>query len=180
MSARTARLTLAVGKRDHIRGPIDAPLTLVEYGDFQCPHCGAAYPVIEEIRARLGPRLRFVYRHFPLTNVHPRAEPAAEAAEAAGAQGHFWDMHDRLFVHQDALEDEDLVSHADALGLDVQRFVDELAEGAHAPRVRQDFLSGVRSGVNGTPCFYVNGVRHDGGYDMASLLGALEAALLAA
>jgi len=180
MSARTARLTLAVGKRDRIRGPIDAPLTLVEYGDFQCPHCGAAYPVIEEIRARLGPRLRFVYRHFPLTNVHPRAEPAAEAAEAAGAQGHFWDMHDRLFVHQDALEDEDLVSHADALGLDVQRFVDELAEGAHAPRVRQDFLSGVRSGVNGTPCFYVNGVRHDGGYDMASLLGALEAALLAA
>ena len=180
MSTYGARLTVPVSKRDHIRGPMDAPLTLLEYGDYECPYCGAAYPIAEEVRERLGPRLRFVYRHFPLTNVHPHAEPAAEAAEVAGAQGHFWDMHDRLFQNQDTLESEDLVAHADALGLDVERFVDELANGVQAPRVRQDFLSGVRSGVNGTPTFYINDVRHDGSYDLASLLGALELALRAA
>ena len=180
MSIHAPSLTVPVDERDHIRGPVDAPLTLLEYGDFECPHCGAAHPIVEAIRPRLGRRLRFVYRHFPLTNVHPHAESAAEAAEAAGAQGSFWEMHDRLFEHQDALEDEDLVAHAVALGVDVDRFVEELANGVHAPRVRQDFLSGVRSGVNGTPTFYINGVRHDGGYDMASLLVALEAALRAA
>ena len=180
MSTHGPRLTVPVSKRDHIRGPMDAPLTLLEYGDYECPYCGAAYPIVEEVRERLGPRLRFVYRHFPLTNVHPHAEPAAEAAEVAGAQEHFWDMHDRLFQNQDTLESEDLVAHADALGLDVERFVDELANGVQAPRVRQDFLSGVRSGVNGTPTFYINDVRHDGSYDLASLLGALELALRAA
>ena len=180
MSTHTPHLTVPVGERDHIRGPASAPLTLLEYGDFECPYCGAAHPIIEEIREQLGPRLRFIYRHFPLTNVHPHAESAAEAAEAAGAQGRFWEMHDRLFEHQDALEDEDLVGHADALGLDVERFVEELADGVHAPRVRQDFLSGVRSGVNGTPSFYINGVRYNGQYDLASLLAALEAALRAA
>jgi protein-disulfide isomerase len=129
----------------------------------------------------MGKRLCFIYRHFPLTNVHPHAELAAEAAEAAGAQGRFWEMHDRLFEHQDALSDEDLVAHADALGLDVERFARELADGTHAPKVRQDFVSGVRSGVNGTPCFYINGVRYgDGQYDLGSLLGAIEAVLRAA
>jgi protein-disulfide isomerase len=180
MSARGARLTVPVSERDHIRGPKDSPLTLLEYGDFECPHCGAAHPIVEEARARLGRRLRFVYRHFPLTNIHAHAEPAAEAAEAAATQGHFWEMHDRLFEHQDALEEEDLIAHADALGLDVEGFIEELAAGVHAPRVRQDFLSGVRSGVNGTPSFYINGVRHDGAYDLVSLLGALESALRAA
>jgi len=177
MSPRALRLTRPVGDDDHIRGPIDAPLTLLEYGDFECPHCGAAHAIIEQVRARLAPRLRFVYRHFPLTNVHPHAEAAAEAAEAAGAQGRFWEMHDRLFEHQDALEDDDLVTHGRMLGLDLEQFVEELGTGVHAPRVRRDFLSGVRSGVNGTPSFYINGVRHDGGYDAASLLGALEASL---
>jgi protein-disulfide isomerase len=180
MSTHTPHLTVPVSERDHIRGSVTAPLTLLEYGDFECPYCGAAHPILEEVRALLGPRSRFVYRHFPLTNVHPHAESAAEAAEAAGAQGRFWEMHDRLFEHQDALEDEDLVGHADALGLDVERFVEELADGVHAPRVRQDFLSGVRSGVNGTPSFYINGVRYNGQYDLASLLAALEAALRAA
>jgi len=180
MSTHTPHLTVPVSGRDHIRGPVTATLTLLEYGDFECPYCGAAHPILEEVRALLGPRLRFVYRHFPLTNVHPHAESAAEAAEAAGAQGRFLEMHDRLFEHQDALEDEDLVAHADALGLDVERFVEELADGVHAPRVRQDFLSGVRSGVNGTPSFYINGVRYNGQYDLASLLAALEAALRAA
>ena len=180
MSTRAPRLTRPVADDDHIRGPVDAPLTLLEYGDFECPHCGAAHPIIEEVRARLGPQLRFVYRHFPLSNVHPHAEAAAEAAEAAGAQGRFWEMHDRLFEHQDALEDDDLVTHARLLGLDLEHFVEELGTGVHAPRVRRDFVSGVRSGVNGTPSFYINGVRHDGGYDAASLLGALEASLRAA
>jgi protein-disulfide isomerase len=180
MSIHAPSLTVPVGERDHIRGPVDAPLTLLEYGDFECPHCGAAHPIVEAIRSRLGRRLRFVYRHFPLINIHPHAESAAEAAEAAGAQGSFWEMHDRLFEHQDALEDEDLAAHADALGVDVERFVEELANGVHAPRVRQDFLSGVRSGVNGTPTFYINDVRHNGGHDMASLLVALETALQAA
>ncbi len=181
MSTHVARLVLPVTpERDHIRGPVTAPITLLEYGDYECPYCGAAHPIVQEVRRRMGKRLCFVYRHFPLTNVHPHAELAAEAAEAAGAQGRFWEMHDRLFEHQDALSDEDLVAHADALGLDVERFARELADGARAPKVRQDFVSGVRSGVNGTPCFYINGVRDDGQYDLASLLGAIEAVLRAA
>ena len=174
------RLVLPVGERDHIRGPVNAPLTLLEYGDFECPHCGAAHPIVEAVRRRMGRRLRFVFRHFPLANIHPHAEAAAEAAEAAGAQGKFWEMHDRLFEHQEALADEDLLAHADALGLDVERFAAELADGTYAPRVRQDFISGVRSGVNGTPTFYINDVRHDGSYDAASLLAALEAVARAA
>jgi protein-disulfide isomerase len=144
------------------------------------PSCGAAHPIVEEIRRRMGRRLRFVYRHFPLTNAHPHAELAAEAAEAAGAQGRFWEMHDRRFEHQDALGEEDLVAHAEALGLDLERFARELTDGTHAARVRQDFSSGVRSGVNGTPTFYINDARYNGAYDMASLLGAIETALRAA
>jgi len=181
MSTHVPQLVLPVTpERDHIRGPVTAPITLLEYGDYECPYCGAAHPIVQEVRRRMGKRLCFVYRHFPLTNVHPHAELAAEAAEGAGAQGRFWEMHDRLFEHQDALSDEALVAHADALGLDVERFARELAAGAHAPKVRQDFMSGVRSGVNGTPCFYINGVRYDGQYDLASLLGAVEAVLRAA
>jgi protein-disulfide isomerase len=167
------RLVLPVGERDHIRGPADAPVTLLEYGDFECPFCQAAHPVVEEVRRRLRDQLRFVYRHFPLANVHPHAEAAAEAAEAAGAHGRFWPMHDRLFEAQGALTDEDLVAHAVALELDVERFIRELASGMYAARIREDFMSGVRSGVNGTPTFYVNGVRHDGGVDLGSLLAAL-------
>jgi protein-disulfide isomerase len=160
--------------RDHIRGPMNAPLTLLEYGDYECPYCGAAYPVVEEVRRLLGQQLRFVYRHFPLTNIHPHAEPAAEAAEAAGAQDRFWPMHDMLFEHQDALDVEDLVAYADAIGLDVPRFVRELGDGTYRPRVREDFISGVRSGVNGTPTFYVNGLRHDGPPDLQSLLWSIQ------
>ncbi len=160
--------------RDHIRGPVNAPLTLLEYGDYECPYCGAAHPVVQEVRRLLGNQLRFVYRHFPLTNVHAHAEPAAEAAEAAGAQERFWPMHDMLFEHQDALEADDLAAYAEALGLDVPRFVTELADGIYRPRVREDFLSGVRSGVNGTPSFYVNGIRHDGAPDLQSLLWSIQ------
>jgi protein-disulfide isomerase len=178
MSMHSPVLVLPVGARDHIRGPVSAPVTLLEYGDYECPHCGAAHPIVEGIRRHMGDRLRFVYRHFPLANVHPHAESAAESAEAAAAQDKFWAMHDRLFEHQDALDEPALAEHASLVGLDVTRFVRELGAGTYAPRVREDFMSGVRSGVNGTPTFYVNGVRHNGGYDPASLMAAIEEALV--
>jgi protein-disulfide isomerase len=169
-----ARLAVPVGKSDHALGPDDAPVTLVEYGDFECPACGEAYPVVKELLDRLGPRLRFVFRNFPLRTVHPHAGEAAEAAEAAGAQGRFWEMHDTLYENQEALDDEDLVRYAAALGLDERRFVAELAGHAHAGRVNADFLGGVRGGVNGTPTFFVNGARHDGPPDLGTLLAVIE------
>jgi protein-disulfide isomerase len=171
------KLTPKVGKRDHIQGPADASVTLVEYGDYECPYCGEAYQIVKAIQKRLGKQLLYVFRHFPLTNAHPHAGPAAETAEAAGAQGMFWEMHYTLYEHQDALEDEDLAGYASELGLDMARFGDDIAEHRHAERVREDFTSGVRSGVNGTPSFFINGIRHDGGYDLASLLAAIEEAL---
>ncbi|HEX9444362.1 MAG TPA: thioredoxin domain-containing protein [Candidatus Binatia bacterium] len=175
MITRTAaRLTAPVTERDHIRGPANAPVTLVEYGDYECPYCGQAYYFVQELEETLGDALRFVFRNFPLTSIHPHAENAAEAAEAAGAQGRFWEMHDCLFEHQQALDDIYLVEYAEMIGLDVPRFSRELAEHVHAPRVRQDFLNGVRSGVNGTPTFFINGVRYDGSYDLDSWLSAIE------
>jgi protein-disulfide isomerase len=171
-----AVLTLPVSEdRDHIQGQTDAPVTLVQYGDYQCPYCGAAYPIIKQAQARMGPRLRFVFRNFPITTSHPHAERAAEAAEAAAAQGAFWPMHDMLYENQKHLADADLRSYAERLGLDVERFDKEMAEHVHADRVHEDFLSGVRSGVNGTPTFYINGIRHDDDYDLETLLAALEA-----
>jgi protein-disulfide isomerase len=169
-------LTPSVSADDHRAGPDGAAVTLVEYGDYECPYCGAAHPVVQEIRRILGPSLQFVFRNFPLTQVHPHAERAAEAAEAAGAQGKFWGMHDLLFEHQEALEDPDLVRYAAALSLDEERFARDLSAGAYANRVRRDFRSGVRSGVNGTPTFFINGVRHDGPADLPTLLAAVEAA----
>src|SRR2546423_12240032 len=118
----TARLTLPVSQRDHQQGPETAPVTLVEYGDYECPYCGEAHPIVKELQRRLGDRLRFVFRNFPLTNAHPHAEHAAETAEAAGAQGKFWEMHDYLYEHQRALDDEHLETYAGTLGLDVERF----------------------------------------------------------
>jgi protein-disulfide isomerase len=172
-SADVDRLALPVSKRDHIQGPVDAALTLLEYGDYECPACGAAYAMTKAVQETLGDDLRFVFRNFPLTNIHPHAEHAAEAAEAAGAQNSFWEMHDLLFENQDALEDEDLARYAAALQLDVSRFASELLSGVHAPRVREDFHSGVRSGVNGTPTFFINGVRYDGARDPETMVAAL-------
>ena len=172
-------MTPPVSDADHRSGPDDAPVTLVEYGDFECPSCGAAYPNVEAVRQKMGARLRFVFRHFPLTQMHPHALHAAEAAEAAGAQDKFWPMHSMLFEHQDALEDEDLAGYAKALHLDVKRFMSELASEAHVKRIRADIGSGVRSGVNGTPTFFINGVRYDGSWDAADLLAAVEAAAVA-
>jgi protein-disulfide isomerase len=157
-----AELTLPVSDdRDHIQGPADAPVTFVEYGDYECPYCGAAYPIIKEVQSRMGDRLRFVFRNFPISTSHPHAEQAAEAAEAAASQGKFWEMHDLLYENQEHLDDTDLHRYADQLLLDVGVFDEELAQHVHAERVREDFMSGVRSGVNGTPTFYVNGTRHD-------------------
>jgi len=162
--------------RDHIQGPADAPVTLVEYGDYECPYCGAAYPIVKEVQARMGDRLRFVFRNFPISTSHPHAEHAAEAAEAAGAQGRFWEMHDVLYENQQHLSDADLEGYAERLGLDVQTFDEQLTAQVHAARVHEDFMSGVRSGVNGTPTFYVNGARYDDSYELESLLPALERA----
>jgi len=171
----SSELTLPVSaERDHIQGPADAPVTLLEYGDYECPYCGAAYPILKQVQDRMGDRLRFVFRNFPITTSHPHSEQAAEAAEAA--QGKFWEMHDHLYEHQQHLTDPDLHGYAEALGLDVERFDRELAGHVHADRVREDFMSGVRSGVNGTPSFYVNGAKYDGDYSLEALLAELERA----
>ena len=171
------RLSQSVSEQDHAQGPSDAPVTLVEYGDYQCPSCGEAYPVVKAIQAALGDRLRFVFRNFPLTTIHHHAEHAAEAAETAGAQGQFWQMHDILYENQQALADGDLMDYAAALGLHTNAFQNGMAGHAHADRVRADFLSGVRSGVNGTPTFFINGARHDGSWDQETLQAVLEQAL---
>ncbi|WRL67237.1 DsbA family protein [Blastococcus brunescens] len=158
---------------DHVRGPVDAPLTLVEYGDMECPFCGRATGVVSELRNRFGDDLRYVFRHLPLLEVHPHAQLAAEAVEAAGAQGRFWEMHDKLFAHQDALEAPDLLDHASALGLDLERFARELGDGTHAQHIRDDVAGGEASGVEGTPTFFVNGVRHTGRAGTDELAAAL-------
>lgn len=170
----SAKLKPPVGANDHAQGSKDAPVTLVEYGDYECPYCGEAYPIVKALQKRLGKELRLAFRNFPLAEAHPHAEHAAEAAEAAGAQGKFWEMHDLLYENQDALEDEDLVRYAKALRLDVPRFVKEMESRLYAERVRTDFSSGARSGVNGTPTFFINGARHDGPFDLQSLLAAIE------
>jgi protein-disulfide isomerase len=170
------RLVVPVGDGDHVQGAADSPLTLVEYGDFECPHCAKAHPAVQEIQRRLGPELRFVFRNFPLGRLHPHAQQAAEAAESAGAQGRFWEMHDRLFESLFALETADLVGYARDLGLDVARFEAELAQGTYRALVRESFLSGARSGVNGTPTFYINGARYNGEPTVEGLLEGLEQA----
>jgi len=164
--------------RDHIRGSREAPVSLVEYGDYECPFCGAAHGVVEAVRAEMGDLLQFVYRHFPLTTVHQHAFDAAEAAEAAGAQKRFWPMHDLLFEDQRHLTFPDFLARARALGLDLDRFESDLAAHAFADRVQEDFGSGVRSGVPGTPTFFVNGVRYEGPTDVAGLLAAVQSPLV--
>ncbi|WP_212719622.1 Na+/H+ antiporter NhaA [Blastococcus sp. CCUG 61487] len=159
---------------DHVAGPPDAPLTLVEYADFECPFCARATGVTHELQARFGPRLRYVFRHLPLPDVHPHAELAARAAVAAAAQGRFWEMHDRLYAHQDELEYEDLAGYAAELDLDVETFLRDLDDEATAARVRADVASAEDSGARGTPTFFVNGRRHTGPHDAATLAAALE------
>jgi protein-disulfide isomerase len=167
-------LTQPVSARDHTEGPADAPLTLVEYGDYQCPYCGAAYPVVKRVQKALGKKLRFVFRNFPLTQAHPYAMIAAEAAEAAALQGKFWEMHDLLFEQQTFLEPDIIPLWAKKIGLDLQKFGNDIKEGGIAKRIKEDRQSGIRSGVNGTPTFYINGSRYDGPPDVESLLAVLK------
>ena len=173
-------LVMPVNEHDHVRGSFDAPVTLVEYGDYECPHCGRAHPIVQQLIQTLGDQLGFVFRNFPLSQIHPHAEHAAEAAEAADALGGpdaYWGMHDMLFENQEALGDEDLMVYAHELGLDEKKVARALATGELAERVRADFIGGVRSGVNGTPTFFINGERYDGDWMNAR---AFASALVAA
>jgi len=161
-------------QRDHIKGPSDAPVSLVEYGDFQCPACGGAYYELREVRRRMFDQVCFVFRHFPLSQIHPYAVPAAEISEAAGAEGRFWQMHDMLFEHQEHLELPYLGRYARALALNLPAVEAALEARMFVPRIREDFLGGVRSGVKGTPSLFINGRRHDDAWDADSLIVALE------
>jgi formate-nitrite transporter family protein len=172
-------LTPEVGERDHAQGPMDARVTLVEFGDFECPDCGLAYPVLKAVQQALGPNLRFVFRHFPLSASHPHARAAAEAAEVAGAQGRFWEMHDRLYQHQTALADDDLRRHARKVGLDLDLFERAMRLHTQEGRVREDLASGSVSGVRGTPTLFINGTRYDGPRDRSPLVAALARAAVA-
>jgi protein-disulfide isomerase len=172
-SIPNTKLTVPIEGRDHLQGKISAPITLLEYGDYECPYCGEAYPIVKEIQERLGEKLCFAFRNFPLANAHPHAVHAAEAAEAAAAQDRFWEMHDLLFENQQALEDEDIAQYAATLGLDAKRLIQEISSREHEGRVKEDFKSGMRAGVNGTPTFFINGERYDGPRDVESFLEAL-------
>lgn len=168
------RLRGPVNEHDHIQGASRAPLTLLEYGDYQCPYCGQAYPIIKKVQQYFGNRLRFVFRNFPLTEVHPMALAAAETAEAAGAQGKFWEMHDLLYENQPRFSMRYFLEVATQLGLERERFVEDVENGTFRPVIRDDFVGGVRSGVNGTPCFFIDGERYDGSWDEQMLIAALE------
>ena len=174
---KSPALTQPVSARDHAAGPADAPLTLVEYGDYQCPYCGAAYPVVKRLQKTLGKKLRFVFRNFPLTEAHPYALIAAEAAEAAALQDKFWEMHDLLFEEQTRLKPEIIPLWAKRIGLNPEKFGNDTKQGVVAKRIQEDRQSGIRSGVNGTPTFFINGIRYDGSPDYDSLLAALESEL---
>jgi protein-disulfide isomerase len=166
-------LTPPVSARDHIEGREDAPVILVEYADYQCPYCGAAHPVIKRLQKSLGKKLRFVFRNFPLTQSHPYALLAAQASEAAALQGKFWEMHDVIFENQEQLEPEALPAWARQIGLDVSQFVKAVGEGRLTKRIEEDYASGIASGVNGTPSFFINGIKYEGEDDFDSLRAVL-------
>lgn len=173
----TDKMIVPVNAHDHAQGPATAPVTLVEYGDYECPDCGDAYPVVKELQKRLGDKLRFVYRNFPLNHQHPHAQHAAEVAEAAGDQGKFWEMHDLLYEKQKQLEDAQLLRYADQLGLDKAKIQQTLDNHAYTARIKEEISSGTRSGVNGTPTFFINGQRHNAAYDVETLMTAINKAL---
>ncbi|HEY1979588.1 MAG TPA: thioredoxin domain-containing protein [Xanthobacteraceae bacterium] len=170
-------LRVPVTQHDHIKGPMNAPATLVEYGDYECPGCGAAHPIVNRVLEHFGSRLRFVFRHFPLTLVHPNAESAAESAEFAGAYRLFWEMHDGIYENQDRLNPPLLFALARALGLSEEELSDALVSEKYAAKIKSDFLSGVRSGVNGTPSFFINGHQHQGSFALNDLVLAIDVRL---
>jgi protein-disulfide isomerase len=170
----TGRLTVPVSASDHIRGDESAPVTLIEYGDYQCPYCGAAYPIVEELLRERAGVVRLVFRNFPLSDIHPYAEGAAEFAESAPSE-RFWDAHDWLFTHQKELDPPHLAAAAAQLDPSGE-MMKAMVGRVYADRIRHDFLGGVRSGVNGTPTFFINGIRHDRGYQLPDLLAAVDVA----
>jgi protein-disulfide isomerase len=172
----TGHLNVPVDDNDHLRGPVQAPVTLVEYGDYQCPYCAAAHPIINDLLSRRPETLRFVFRHFPLTNVHPYSEVAAETAEAAGTRDRFWQMHSWLYEHQGQFQPAFVTTAVDQIGLPGNVVAREVNEHLYLDRIQRDFAGGVRSGVNGTPSFFINGTRHDGGYTLDELTAVVDAA----
>ena len=175
-----ATLKAPVTAEDHIQGPDDADVTLVEYGDYECPHCGHAYPIVQRVQKQFGKRLRFVFRNFPLSQMHPHAEAAAEVAEFAGAQGKFWEMHDRLFENQERLGEALFSELTRELKLSASAMRQALEQKTFAARVRADFTGGIRSGVNGTPTFFINGHRHNDSFDFDVLVSAIQQAMITA
>jgi protein-disulfide isomerase len=173
-----ATLKVPVSKSDHIQGDANAPVVLVEYGDYECPHCGHAYPIVKQVQKHFGKRLGFVFRNFPLSEMHPHAEDAAETAEFAATKGQFWEMHDAIFENQEDLDDSLLLKLAQDLRLSPDALETALQDGQFTQRVKDDFLGGVRSGVNGTPTFFINGQRHDGPFELEDLVEAIDALML--
>ncbi len=167
-------LFVPVNAGDHMQGSNDAPVTFVEYGDYQCPYCGEAFPIVKHLQKEMGEDLRFIFRNFPLTEIHERALAAACAAEAAALQDRFWEMHDLLFENQHKLRDQDLIALARKLELNIDKFMSDLASQEVTTRIQEDFSGDIRSGVNGTPTFFINGLRHDGSYEYEDLLAALQ------
>jgi protein-disulfide isomerase len=170
---RPSRLLLPIRPSDHVQGAAGAPHTLVEYGDYECPNCGRLFVILRDLQREIPSKLRVVFRHYPLSGIHPHAQQAAEAAEAAGAQGKFWEMHTLLFERQNALQTKDLIRYAGELDLDVERFRNELKHQTYRDRVRADFIAGVQNGVYGTPGLFLNGARYDGDWDREALLKLL-------
>jgi protein-disulfide isomerase len=168
-----SRLLLPIRPFDHIQGSGDAPYTLVEYGDYECPDCGRLFVILRDLQREIPSKLRVVFRHYPRSGSHPHAQQAAEAAEAAGALGKFWEMHTLLFERQDALQTKDLIRYAGELTLDVGRFRNDLKHQTYRDRVRADFIAGVQNGVYGTPGLFLNGARYDGEWDRETLLRLL-------
>jgi protein-disulfide isomerase len=169
-------LRVPVSDQDHIQGNPDAQRTLVEYGDYECPHCGHAYSIVKRVQKHFGQKLRFVYRNFPLTQMHPYAESAAETAEFAGSKGKFWEMHDALFQNQDSLGGPLYLKLAQQFGLPAGELQSALEAHSFLERIKSDFNGGVRSGVNGTPTFFINGQRHDGPFEYQDLVAAIDSA----
>jgi protein-disulfide isomerase len=178
MSERTNKLTLPIKvDYDHIQGPISAPINIVEYGDYECPYTGMAYPIVKELRRRLGDSICFVFRNFPLNEIHPHAQHAAEAAEAAGGQDKFWQMHDHLFEHQNELEDGHLLEYAKIVGLDTERFKKEISEHVYVPVINKSLKNGIKSGVEGTPTFFLNAVRYEDSWELETLFETIRSAI---
>lgn len=176
LSPAGGRLVVPLNDKDHVLGPPTAPVTMVEYGDYQCPFCAVVHPIVAEMLRQRPYTVRFAFRHFPLANIHLHAEGAAQTAEAAGVRGRFWSTHDWLLANQDRLDPVSLAAGLNELGLDGAEIADEVRAHRHLGKVRSDFVSGVHSGVTGTPTFFVNGLRHNGGYSLGELLYAVDRA----